>query len=181
MLGNYSAKCQWNLSGCISFFLSKPRQLEHSTQFKKSINLLKHLDFPFVGLILCSILAYTIFHCPRISKCVHLSNSCCTVHTNGYSVCVHPLCVLENGGVSECYTGPKNDHKGLNVCYFSFGLLQAFSVPMFVSLFYVLSRYITDLQSNTLIMGINTRVKMENMPSWIRLEIFGSKHLCWAK
>ena len=26
------------------------------------------------------------------------------VHTNGYYICVCPLCVLENGGVSECYT-----------------------------------------------------------------------------
>ena len=26
-------------------------------------------------------------------------------HTNGYSICACPLCVLENSGVSECYTG----------------------------------------------------------------------------
>ena len=25
-------------------------------------------------------------------------------YTNGYSICVYPLCILENGGVLECYT-----------------------------------------------------------------------------
>ena len=106
-------------------FLSKLSELEHSTQFKKSINLLNHLDFPFVGLKQCSILACTIFHCPHMSKCQHLPNSYCQytlndvlcnlrVYINMYSVCVHPLRVLQNGGVSECYTGPKNDHKVLH-------------------------------------------------------------------
>ena len=26
------------------------------------------------------------------------------VYTNKYLTCVHPFCVLENGGVSKCYT-----------------------------------------------------------------------------
>ena len=69
----------------------------------------------------CNILTCTIFHHPtRVN-----GNTCpipvcpqgCVVqmlndvpqntveHTSRYSICVHPLCVLENVGVSECYTG----------------------------------------------------------------------------
>ena len=32
------------------------------------------------------------------------------IYTNGYSTCACPSCVLENGGVSECYTGVKQYH-----------------------------------------------------------------------
>ena len=35
-----------------------------------------------------------------------LGNPGSTTGTNGYSICVHPSCVLEKlGGLSECYTG----------------------------------------------------------------------------
>ena len=38
-------------------------------------------------------------------------------HINGYSICVFPLCVLENESISECYTG------------FSMTVVMRFSYP----------------------------------------------------
>ena len=33
------------------------------------------------------------------------------VFTNGYSICVNPLYVLGNGGISECYTGSRSGRR----------------------------------------------------------------------
>ena len=62
----------------------------------------------------CSILTCMIFltGSAKVNTCPEL---CCTcqmmycatprVYKNEHSICVCPLCILENGGVSDCYTG----------------------------------------------------------------------------
>ena len=66
----------------------------------------------------CSILSYTVFGYSTQVNVNMLNDVLCNSRcvTNRYSICVCPSCVLEHGGIKECYTGRVQAPKHVQTC-----------------------------------------------------------------